>query len=70
MTHLLEGHGVPHEGATHGALQMLAGATKVQAMIRSFNDTFYATAALLVVSLPLLFLLRRPPADAKVDAGH
>jgi len=70
MTHLLEGHGVPHEGATHGALQMLAGATKVQAMIRSFNDTFYATAALLVLSLPLLFLLRRPPADAKVDAGH
>lgn len=49
---------------------MLAGVTKVQAMICSFNDTFHATATLLVLSLPLLFLLRKPPADAKVEAGH
>jgi hypothetical protein len=36
----------------------------------SFGDTFWATAALIVVTLPLVFLLGKPQAGAKVEMGH
>lgn len=39
-----------------------------EAMIRAFNDTFHATAILIVVTLPVVFLLRRPKAAVAVDA--
>lgn len=51
------------------AAAALGGATAVQASVMSFNDTFYATAVLIVASLPLVFLLGKG-AKGPVDAGH
>lgn len=55
----------------HGrALTILSGAVKRQAAILAFSDTFWATAALVLCSLPLVLLLGRPVQGAKVSAGH
>ncbi len=55
----------------HGrALTLLSGAVKRQAAILAFSDTFWATAALVLCSLPLVLLLGRPVQGAKVSAGH
>jgi DHA2 family multidrug resistance protein len=55
----------------HGrALKVLDGAVNVQAAVLSFNDTFWVTAVLFVVALPLVFLLGKPPTGVKVSAGH
>jgi DHA2 family multidrug resistance protein len=43
------------------ALGMLAGQIKLQAMVLSFNDTFFATSILILSTLPLVFLLGRAP---------
>jgi MFS transporter, DHA2 family, multidrug resistance protein len=52
------------------AIIALNGATTTQASVMSFNDTFYATAVLLLVTLPLVFLLGKGQAGKPVDAGH
>lgn len=52
------------------ALTLLAGTVKQQAAIMAFGDTFWATAALVVASLPLVLLLGKPAKGAKVSAGH
>ena len=41
-----------------------------QAAVMSFGDTFWAVAALVVVTLPLVLLLGKPQAGAKVEMGH
>jgi DHA2 family multidrug resistance protein len=56
--------------AKQKALALMDGAVSVQSLVLSFNDTFWATAALILVSLPLVFLLGKPAAGAKVSAGH
>jgi hypothetical protein len=36
----------------------------------SFADTFWAVALLVLLCLPLVLLLRKPEAGAKLEAGH
>jgi hypothetical protein len=50
------------------ALRQIAGTVARESMVRSFNDTFYATAILIVVTLPVVMLLRRPKTVVAVDA--
>ena len=57
------------EIAQQKALRVLDGVVSQQASILSFSDTFYATALLIVCSLPLVFLLGKPSKGVKVDAG-
>jgi DHA2 family multidrug resistance protein len=52
------------------ALGVLDGIVNQQASILSFGDTFWATAVLIVSSLPLVLLLGKAARGAKVDAGH
>jgi MFS transporter, DHA2 family, multidrug resistance protein len=50
------------------ALAMLDGSVNVQAAVMSFGDTFWATAILVVVTLPLVLLLGK--GGGKVEVGH
>jgi len=62
--------GFPLEAAKAKALAMLDGIVNVQAAVLSFGDTFRATALLIVVTLPLVLLLGKPPKSASVPSGH
>jgi len=62
--------GFPLEAAKAKALAMLDGIVNVQAAVLSFGDTFRATALLIVVTLPLVLLLGKPPKSASVSVGH
>ena len=50
------------------ALALLDGSVSLQALVLSFNDTFYATGAIILVTLPLVFLLGK--GGGKVEMGH
>jgi DHA2 family multidrug resistance protein len=50
------------------ALALLDGGVRVQAMVLSFNDTFWVTGAIIVVTLPLVLLLGK--GGGKVEMGH
>ena len=52
------------------ALSTLHGAIAQQAMVMSFNDTFWATGALILLLLPLLFFFQKPQEGVQIDAGH
>lgn len=52
------------------ALLLMDGSVRLQSSVLAFNDTFLVTAALIVVTLPLVLLLGKPPAGTVVDAGH
>ncbi len=56
--------------AKQKALALLDGSVNLQAAVMAFGDTFWATAALIVVSLPLVLLLGKAERGAKLDAGH
>ena len=56
--------------AQQRALSMLDGATRLQASVMAFNDTFWITATLIVCTLPLVVLLGRPATGAKLAGGH
>jgi DHA2 family multidrug resistance protein len=58
-------------GEAHArALALLSGEVHRQAAVLSFADIFRATAVLVFFALPLVALLGKPAAGAKVDAGH
>ncbi|AKV01277.1 Inner membrane component of tripartite multidrug resistance system [Labilithrix luteola] len=52
------------------ALTILDGSTRIQSSVMAFNDTFWITATLIVITLPLVLLLGKPPKGVKVEAGH
>jgi DHA2 family multidrug resistance protein len=52
------------------ALLLLDGGVNLQAAIMSFNDSFLATASLVVLCLPLLFVLGKPQKGASLEMGH
>jgi DHA2 family multidrug resistance protein len=56
--------------AQHKALKLLDGLVDQQASVMSFADTFWATALLLLGTMPLVLLLGKPARDVQVDAGH
>jgi DHA2 family multidrug resistance protein len=63
-------NGFPLADAKQKALAVLDGSVNLQAAVMSFGDMFWATAALIVVSLPLVLLLRRADSGAKLEMGH
>lgn len=52
------------------AYALLDGVVNQQSAVLSFADTFWATAALVLVCLPLVFLLGKPARGATVEVGH
>jgi DHA2 family multidrug resistance protein len=56
--------------AKRKAVAALDGVVSMQAAVMAFGDTFWATAALVLFTLPLVLLLGKPQGGAKVDAGH
>ncbi len=67
-TGALMSRGIEEGHAHEMAIRSLAGTVAREGMIRSFNDAFYATAILIVVTLPVVFFLRRPKTAVVVDA--
>lgn len=62
--------GVDANSAHQQALTVLDQVVSGQSAVMSFADTFWATAVLVLVCLPLVLLLRKPERGAQVDAGH
>jgi DHA2 family multidrug resistance protein len=62
--------GFPLELAKQKALALLDGVISLQAAVLSFGDTFWATSALLVVALPLVFLLGKPAKGGSAMPAH
>lgn len=52
------------------ALRVLDGSVNMQSAVLSFADTFWITAVLFLVALPLVLLLGKPASGTKVSAGH
>jgi DHA2 family multidrug resistance protein len=70
LTQLYVSHGSSEPVAHQQALQTLTGMVQQQASVLSFNDTFYIVAGLVLLFLPLIFLLGKPPANAKMVDVH
>jgi DHA2 family multidrug resistance protein len=62
--------GIDPIAAKQKATGALDGLVSLQAAVMSFGDTFWATAALVLGTLPLVMLLGKPDRGQKVDAGH
>ncbi len=56
--------------ARQRALGVLDATVNQQAAVLSFGDTFWATAVLIMCSLPLVLLLGKASDGAKTEAGH
>jgi DHA2 family multidrug resistance protein len=69
LTHGFASSGIDPAAAHQKAIVALDGLVNRQVAVLSFGDTFWATAALIVVSLPLVILLGKPTQGVKVDAG-
>ena len=52
------------------ALKLLDGLVNTQAAVISFGDCFWATSALVLITLPLVFLFKKAQPNVTVDAGH
>jgi DHA2 family multidrug resistance protein len=73
MTASFVAHGFDPASAHQRALALLDAGVQKQAAVLSFVDSFHATAFLLVLVIPLVFLLGKPkPANAAAAAaaGH
>jgi MFS transporter, DHA2 family, multidrug resistance protein len=62
--------GIDPQGAHDKALAVIDHLVTQQASVMSFADTFWATALLVLICLPLVLLLRRPDRGAELQAGH
>jgi len=56
--------------AQNQALASLNGIVNREALVMSFNDTFFAVGAVIVLFLPLVLLLGKVDKNVKVDAAH
>jgi DHA2 family multidrug resistance protein len=68
LTQAMIARGATPDVARGRALGILDGGVSLQALVMSFSDTFWATAALIVVTLPLVLLLGK--GGSKVEMGH
>lgn len=66
----LAARGLPPGLARQRALALLDQSVNLQSAIVAFNDTFWATAVLILLSLPLVLLLGKVERSAKVEVGH
>jgi DHA2 family multidrug resistance protein len=69
LTGAFAAKGLSLENARQNALLVLDRSVSVQAMVMSFADTFVATAMLIAVFLPLVFLLGKPSKGAPAPSG-
>jgi DHA2 family multidrug resistance protein len=63
-------HGSSAADAHLQALALLNSTISRQASVLSFNDTFWVTAILVLVFLPLVFLLGRPQRGTDLAGAH
>lgn len=56
--------------AKQRALALISGTVMQQGSIMSFADTFWLAGVIIVLFLPLVMLLGKPPQGVKVEAGH
>ena len=70
LQHMFESKGSSAVEAHARALAVLNGALSRQASVLSFNDTFFVTACLVFLFLPLVFLLGKPPRGAAAPDAH
>jgi DHA2 family multidrug resistance protein len=69
-TQAMLARGFPIDEAKQKALALLDGAVNVQSAVLSFGDTFWATAALILASLPLVLLLGKPARGGSAMPAH
>ena len=70
LAQAMMGRGLDAVSAKATALKLLSGIVKAQAACMSFGDTFWATLALILGGLPLVFLLGKPDKGAApIDVG-
>ncbi|NUP07899.1 MAG: DHA2 family efflux MFS transporter permease subunit [Polyangiaceae bacterium] len=62
--------GVDSTTAHQQAFALLKGSIERQASVISFSDTFWATAVLIICTLPLILLLGKPQKGAAVAVDH
>lgn len=62
--HALQYKGVNAGAGTPGALGSIYGQLVKQASMMSFNDAFFLLSLFMILILPLVFLMRRPKAEA------
>jgi DHA2 family multidrug resistance protein len=70
FTQAMVAKGFPLAEAKQKAIAILDGVVSQQSLVLSFNDTFWATAALIVACLPLVFLLGRAKKGADMGGAH
>jgi MFS transporter, DHA2 family, multidrug resistance protein len=56
--------------AKQRALTMLDGSARLQGSVLAFNDTFFITALLVLVAIPLVFLLKKPETASAPAGAH
>jgi DHA2 family multidrug resistance protein len=69
MTASMVAKGADPVRAKQQALTMIDGAARLQSSVLAFNDTFFVTALLVFVAIPLVFVLGKPSKGADVAAG-
>jgi DHA2 family multidrug resistance protein len=70
LTYGLAARGIPLADARPRALALLDGMVNQQAAVMSFGDTFWATAALILVFFPLIFILGKAKPGAGLAPSH
>ena len=65
----LAGKGADLATAKQQGLHLLDGSTRLQSSVLAFNDTFIVTAVVVLLTIPLVLVLGKPAAGAKVEAG-
>jgi DHA2 family multidrug resistance protein len=69
MTASMAAKGADAGVAKQQAVTMLDGAARLQSSVLAFNDTFFVTAMLVLIAIPLVFVLGKPPASGNVGSG-
>ena len=69
LTHTFAAQGMAAPDAHAAALKAMYGSVQQQASVMAFGDTFWIVAVCVVAMIPLIFLLGKPPAGAKLGAG-
>ena len=70
IAHNFVSHGVDATSAHIKALASLDGLAQLQSAVLGYADTFVMTAAVFLIMLPFVALLRRVDPGAKVSMGH
>jgi DHA2 family multidrug resistance protein len=68
LTGAMLSKGFDPKAAHDKAVALLDGGVSLQAAVMAFGDTFWATGALIVCTLPLVFVLGK--GAGKVEMGH